>query len=104
MSEEQKHTPGLWDAVNCFVYALNKLGTNRFSCLIQGGGPQSAKREELQANAKLIAAAPDLLDVCEELVHILETIPLTADQLERDKAARAVVQGRAAIAKAKEGK
>lgn len=57
-------TPAPWLLQNQSVYALNERGTNRFSTLIQPGfsdGYERTGERELIANARLIAAAPDLL-------------------------------------------
>ena len=54
-----------------------------------------------KANARLIAAAPDLLDACKELNKVAQEIGLTDDQNMRNKLAKAVVEAEAAIAKAK---
>jgi hypothetical protein len=57
-----KHTPGPWlMAGDDFVYALNERGTNSFTVLIQTAGEWRISNEERAANARLIAAAPDLL-------------------------------------------
>jgi hypothetical protein len=60
-------TPGPWlIADGTFVYALNLEGSNRFSAGVQSGwrteGRVRTDREELEANAHLIAAAPELLE------------------------------------------
>lgn len=62
-----KHTPGPWIVTEegNFVYALSPKGTNRFSCSIAPGYIQGYDSEEVQqANARLIAAAPDLFEAC----------------------------------------
>lgn len=67
-----KHTPGPWTAGDTYVTALNKYGTNRFACSLEGGYAvdsvgydrkykERTSDEELKANARLIAAAPELL-------------------------------------------
>ena len=65
-----KHTPGPWKLAGesvskqTFVYALNDRGTNQFWFDIQPGWTCDGVRTsdaELEANARLIAAAPDLL-------------------------------------------
>lgn len=65
------HTPAPWllAETSGFVYALNDDGTNRFHFSIQAGHTQQSRHtsirtsaEEVNANAKLIAAAPELLD------------------------------------------
>lgn len=53
-----KHTPGPWLVEGRTVYALNDDGYNRFSALVQDAHTPG---DELEANARLIAAAPDLL-------------------------------------------
>ena len=53
------HTPGEWLKVGTTVYALNERGVNRFFCSVQDAHTPAA---ELEANARLIAAAPDLLE------------------------------------------
>jgi len=65
-----KHTPGPWliDGTEdgfTFVYALNQQGYNRMSAHVQSGyiSPmEKASIKEMEANARLIAAAPDLLE------------------------------------------
>ena len=62
-----KHTPGPWLLSGRTVYALNDKGTNRFSALVQDA---HAPAYELNANARLIAAAPELLEFAEEWLRI----------------------------------
>lgn len=75
------HTPGPWDHVDHTVWAVDETGTvNRFSALVQGGyvcraqGWSTADRtteDELLANARLIAAAPDLLEALDAVRRVL---------------------------------
>lgn len=75
-----KHTPGPWlIADNTFVYSLNGRGTNVFWSHVQPGwkGHHAEKRtssEEIEANAKLICAAPDLIKSAESARCILVAI------------------------------
>ena len=70
------HTPGDWILEDGnFVYALNQHNINRFSCHIQGGYTDQGTRtpkEELAANARLIAACPDLLTAASHALAICE--------------------------------
>lgn len=59
-----KHTPGPWMIAGKTVYALNEDGYNRFSALVQDA---HTKESELVANARLIAAAPELLEALQML-------------------------------------
>jgi hypothetical protein len=61
-----KWTPGPWRVVDGdFVYALNDAGHNRFSVSVaKYGNPRS----EQQANAHLIAAAPDMAEALAYIV------------------------------------
>lgn len=69
-----KHTPGPWTAhnghtvsfVNSTAPGVSKDGGEATITMLMGG-QHGATVEELQANAKLIAAAPDML---EALQHI----------------------------------
>ena len=65
-----KHTPQEWLRDGTTVYALNVEGTNRFSAQVQGGwatsGRNRTEASELEANARLIAAAPELLALLDE--------------------------------------
>jgi len=64
-----KHTPGPWFIKDGLIYALNESGINQFFtglCTQKGG----AGNEELNANANLIAAAPDLLEALFEMENI----------------------------------
>lgn len=65
---ESKHTPGEWMvASSTTVYALNADGFNRFSCQVQDA---HTARVELEANARLIAAAPELLVACKSVIAV----------------------------------
>jgi len=59
-----KFTPGPWYIDKTTVYALNPQNFNRFCAQVQGAHTPIA---ELEATARLIAAAPDLLGALEEL-------------------------------------
>lgn len=57
-----KHTPGPWKIAGedkTFVYASGPLGTNSFWASVQFAGPERISKHEAEANALLIAAAPD---------------------------------------------
>lgn len=58
------HTPGPWLITDSgtFVYALNGRGSNRFWLSVSAAGPDHATQAEREANARLIAAAPELLE------------------------------------------
>lgn len=74
-----KHTPSPWKCGkdDPFVYALNAHGSNRFFAPVNGGWTSGEAVEgrteepELLANARLISAAPDLL---EALTDVLDRI------------------------------
>ena len=72
---EAQHTPGPWKQANTFVYALNDRGFNRFTCIVQDA---HTPLEELEANARLIAAAPDLLEALQNLENDDGSIPYHA--------------------------
>lgn len=67
-----KGTKNHWqisDVDKTFVYALNNQGTNAFSLSINNDGKTS--KEEQEANAKLIASAPELLEALQKLVSMV---------------------------------
>jgi hypothetical protein len=70
------HTPGPWLLQERTVYALDESEkSNRFSCRVQGGFQvrrvvehgERTSDVELDANARLIAAAPELLEALEAI-------------------------------------
>lgn len=61
-----KHTQGPWLVEGRTVYALNDDGYNRFSALVQDAHTPG---DELEANARLIAAAPDLLEALDGMIE-----------------------------------
>lgn len=99
-----KHTPGDWTAQGCAVYVLNAQGYNRFWLLVNPGqiGERDEKNREkrtpdceLEADARLIAAAPDLLEACRYMLTLLT-------DMGHGGTAGAIL-GRAAIARAEGG-
>ena len=83
-----KHTPGPWRISNTEIYGSEDIHVHgRLWPVVPGQGQVSSRSftsrvcvvegsPELEgpaANARLIAAAPDLLEVCHELLHEVET-------------------------------
>jgi len=67
-----QHTPAPWLITGedkSFVYALGPKNTNRFWVNVQAAGPEAIGQEEKEANARLIAAAPDLLAALKAVVE-----------------------------------
>jgi hypothetical protein len=62
-------TPGPWRQVerSPFVYASNNDGFNRWSALLQADW-SACEQDELEANARLIAAAPDLYEALRDML------------------------------------
>lgn len=67
-----KHTHTEWLREGNTVYALNLEGSNRFYLQVQGGwatqGRVRTDEAELEANARLIAVAPELLELLQAVV------------------------------------
>ena len=94
---EAKHTPGPWQACDVGDYSDYDgrcrviLGNDLRIAVVLGDHDESA------ANARLIAAAPDLLEELEDMVSLVEY--LMNDSYDSKETAEA----RAAIARAKGG-
>ena len=68
-------TKGEWLIDGRTVYALNKRGSNRFSCHVQEADDDTGKRiseEEVMANARLIAQAPALREVITNILELTQ--------------------------------
>ena len=79
---EQKHTPGPWETgaliTNVEVWPD---GWNVPMCIADCSTKRSPEsNEEKCANARLIAAAPDLLEACEESLRALRIIYDNTDE------------------------
>lgn len=100
------HTPGPWLASGGSVYALDESGqVNRFYVNVQPGYVIRTNSSatsvhtsygELDANARLIAAAPDLLEALEDLLMhacIADASPDDKDEIDQsyERAARAAI-------------
>lgn len=59
-----KYTQGEWEQSGCSVYSK---GTAKPICLMSG----PAEQKERLANARLISAAPELLEACKEMMNLL---------------------------------
>lgn len=75
------HTPGSWDWRSPLdgrrVVFVVKAGTSRDIAELPSDGAARFP-DELSANARLIAAAPELLDACRFAVSQLHNLPRTA--------------------------
>ncbi|HGN2642953.1 hypothetical protein V3399_29765 [Pseudomonas aeruginosa] len=91
-----KHTPRPWYRDGTTVWALNPHNFNRFSAQIHGA---HTPKSELEAVAKLMQAAPELLESLRELLSVYEgTVRSAHCQVEADD--ETIDMARAAIAKA----
>jgi hypothetical protein len=89
-----KHTPGPWSAIKADTYLELRDGSNDPILRIRGGMLPTS------ANARLIAAAPDLLAALENAANVLAGIAV-GDLKTVYPSSPALEQARAAIAKAK---
>lgn len=76
MEKEVKHTPGPWVVANghqVWHNGHNTVESPRI-CTLQNAGEPVAQlgRDEMTANARLIAASPDLLAACEAALALLD--------------------------------
>jgi hypothetical protein len=88
------HTPGPWKAIMAYGYRIEAAG-GKVVAKLPTHCPLTA---ENPANAYLIAAAPELLDVCQAVLAEIDNhsdIPDHDKQLLRDAIARAT--GQAAV-------
>jgi len=89
-----KHTPGPWETDKVAVRSGGPNGRQICLCEITvRGRPYDETYDEAIANARLIAAAPDLLEALKEWVGY---VPSSTDEIEQARIDRAI----AAIAKA----
>ena len=81
MTDQATHTPGPWKTWGLWVCEENDPGHNVGICMME-------ERPEASANARLIAAAPELLACCKAAQIVLknEAIVLTALNLAIAKA------------------
>ena len=94
-----KFTPGPWRVAGedkNFVYALSQSGANSFWAHVQSAGIDRITENEKAANARLIAAAPDMLEALTALLARFDDNPELSELIGRVEIERA----RAAIAKA----
>jgi hypothetical protein len=71
-----KHTPGPWLIAGenkTFIYALGPMDTNVFWCDVQAAGKEMAEKPELEANARLIAQTPRLLEALAPFAALLQS-------------------------------
>jgi len=81
--EKRAFTPGPWVAIGKAVYEATRYR----EILWVGDNTWSASDEEKSANARLIAAAPELLEQCKLFEKVLNELVVMgeADIEERDK-------------------
>ena len=91
-----KHTPGPWSLSPAEDGVIEAQDGEDFICVAVAGNPEAACRQRDLANARLIAAAPDLLEALRNLVGGIDASARGA--VLRD--AREMIAARAAIAKA----
>jgi hypothetical protein len=99
-SDNAKHTPGPWKVMGGMVVIEGEAGrlTDVADCCT---GAASVKDPfTIAANARLIAAAPELLEACENARNVLAAL-VTGDLKTIKPDSAALAELRAAIAKAK---
>ena len=102
----QGHTPGPWEAEYSdygeeIWYGGEGAGVWSIKgpkeCYLAGMGDESAdEQERAAANARLIAAAPDLLSACEEIVALADDageVPVWVDAIDMARTAIAKARG-----------
>jgi hypothetical protein len=95
------HTPGPWkvdaEGKDRYIVAQHETGEYTFALLRHGFG-MSGSKQELEANARLIAAAPSLLAALEDLLDLGRAGFIQGADI---AVTRAVEEARAAVAAAR---
>ncbi len=96
-----QHTPGPWviGAPSMAVLAMDRTRTYRTICNLPTGAHFSLEQDEIEANRRLIAAAPEMLKALRQAANALAAI--RGEQF-RAPQMSALDAARAAIAKATE--
>lgn len=87
----QQHTPGPWDTFGDEIVARNTDLHIADVALHDGINPT-----EWQANMRLIAAAPDLLEALRDLLNVIATddlVPESVSYMQQARAALATAEG-----------
>ena len=90
-----KHTPGPWEIDSEQPSTVKKFTHgNRLSiATVHGGYGEKTRRT---ANARLIAAAPEMLEALEDALNLIDTItPFEGDTVRKARAAIAKARGEA---------
>jgi hypothetical protein len=95
---EQKHTPGPWRKGGVSGGAV--WFGEKMVAAVYGDDPDCKADERMQANARLIAAAPDLLSALERAKDVLSGVQEDRFDLDMDEINIAINIVDAAIAKA----
>lgn len=89
--EEMKHTPGPWRIGTAPPNGEQTIGTIR-GMMVAVATTGVGMEEETLANARLIAAAPELLEALCEMLAIVELMsPLYDKEQQQAQAARAAI-------------
>ena len=107
MSKQAKHTPGPWSVTTSRSTGSGQPWITRdydtggvLSTVFDGENPQTFPLS--QANARLIATAPDLLAACEAVLNAIEAFPHAASKTPLGKPQGGIAKAlRAAIASAR---
>ena len=98
MSDQPKWTPGPWRAVMGSRHVVDVFAGDRDVVSVYGGGVGFEYRD---ANAHLIAAAPDLYAALETLSALNDDSGPFGGEIYQDRVDRAWSAARAALAKAR---
>lgn len=96
---DTQHTPGPWRPNGNTVEIANGMALRVATCTPIGTGYASKGREESRANARLIAAAPDLLEELKNCISLLESLR-GSEANEDGMIDHQISEARAAISKA----
>lgn len=91
-----KHTPGMWEAQGNVVFSDTVPNGPECGVLVAACGTNNEGIPEQNANARLIAAAPELLRACHSALTLLRGSGFTDNT-------QAIAELKAAIAKAEGG-
>lgn len=98
-AEQSLHTPGPWKIDYADTITVREEAKNGRICslyMLMPGNYGRRSPREVEANARLIAAAPDLLDACKEFVRKVESGEARSTRsYQQMKAAIAKAEGRA---------